>query len=208
VPDAVCIRWHKRRQRLIQRLLTASNTASIYMKYLIYLIAIIILLGVNLGLFNNLQIQSQIPNLLFLLTLFFALEKKDYDFFFIALISGIFLDFFSAGFFGGFTLAFLAVAFGAHLVAANLLVAELNWKTLSLALLGALVFFNLTLWAYGLAAFKLSFSLQYIGIKIFTSRFLASFFYNWLLLYPVYLFFTFLHNFVDNLNIRRRGVVR
>jgi cell shape-determining protein MreD len=177
-------------------------------KYLVYLIAIIILLGVNLGLFNSLQIQSQTPSLLFLLTLFFALEKKGYDFFFIALISGLFLDFYSAGFFGAFTLAFLVVSLLTHLFAANVLAAELNWKTLSLSLLGALVVFNLIIWAYGLMAFKLSFTSQYIGIKIFTSRFLINFLYDWLLLYPVYLYFTFLRNFTDNMDVRRRGVVR
>jgi len=178
------------------------------MKYPIYLIAIIILLGVNLGLFNSLQIQSQIPNLLFLLTLFFALEKKDYDFFFIALISGLFLDFYSGSFFGGFTLALLAVSLCAYLFATNVLVVEINWKTLSLALLAALVFLNLIIWAYQLAAFKLGLSFQYTGIKIFVSKFLVGFLYNWLLLYPVYMIFTFLHKFVDNLSIRRRGVIR
>ncbi len=161
-----------------------------------------------MGLFNNLQIQSQIPNLLFLLTLFFALEKKDYDFFFIALISGLFLDFYSGSFFGGFTLAFLVVSLCAHLFVTNVLLAELNWKTLSAVLLVALAFFSLIIWVYGLMAFKLSWTVQYTGIKIFISQFLVNFFYNWLLLYPVYLFFTFLRNFVDNMDIRRRGVVR
>jgi hypothetical protein len=136
------------------------------------------------------------------------MEKKDYDFFFIALISGLFLDFYSGSFFGGFTLAFLTVALCAHLFVTNVLVVDINWKTLSLALLAALVIFNIIVWAYGLVVFKLSFSPQYIGIKIFTSQFLIDFLYNWLLLYPVYLFFTFLRNFVDNLSIRRRGIIK
>jgi cell shape-determining protein MreD len=178
------------------------------MKYIVYLIAIIILLGINVGLFNSLQTQNQIPGLLFLLTLFFALEKKDYDFFFVAVVSGLFLDFYSAGFFGGFTLAFLAVSLCAHLLITNFFAAEFNWKTLSLALLVSLIVFNLIVWAYGLAAFKLNFSFQYTGIKVFVSQFLVSFLYDWLLLYPVYLYFTFLRNFVDNISIRRRGVVR
>jgi len=178
------------------------------MKYLIYLIAIIILLGINIGLFNSLQIQNQIPGLLFLLTLFFSLEKKDYDFFFVAMVSGLFLDFYSAGFFGGFTLAFLAVSLCAHLLMTNLFAAELNWKTLSLALLAALIVFNSIVWVYGLVVFKLNFGSQYTGIKVFVSQFSVNFLYDWLLLYPVYLYFTFLRNFVDNIAIRRRGVVR
>jgi cell shape-determining protein MreD len=84
------------------------------MKYLIYLFAIIILLAVNIGLFNNLQIKGQIPNLLFLMTLFFVLEKKSYDFFFISMVSGLFLDFFSTSFFGSFTVALLTLSLLLH----------------------------------------------------------------------------------------------
>lgn len=61
-------------------------------KYLIYFFAIVALLVLNLGLFNNLQIKGQIPNLLFLFSLCFALEKKSFDFFFVAFVSGLFLD--------------------------------------------------------------------------------------------------------------------
>jgi hypothetical protein len=178
------------------------------MKYLIYLIAIIILLGLNLGLFGSLQIQSQIPNLLFLLTLFFSLEKKDYDFFFVALVSGLFLDFYSAGFFGGFTLSLLVVSLLAHLFVTEILVVDINWKTLSFALLVALVIFNLILWFYGLVIFKLGLSSEFSGIKIFISQFPINFLYNWVMLYPLYLFFTFLRNFMDKLTVRRRGVIR
>jgi rod shape-determining protein MreD len=178
------------------------------MKYLIYLIAIIILLGLNLGIFNGLRLYGQMPNLLFLLALFFALEKQDYDFFFVALICGLFLDFYSAGFFGGFTLAFLAVGLCANLFINNILVLEMNWKSLSLTLLISLILFNLTLWLYQFLAFKLNWDSRYTGIGIFASHFFAGFIYNLLLLYPMYLCFTFLRGFVQNLNIRRRGVVR
>src|SRR3989344_6272424 len=102
------------------------------MKYLIYLISIIVLLGLNLGLFNNFQINGQIPNLLFLFCLCFSLEKSakggsasggiDYDFFFVSFISGLFLDFYSTSFFGGFTLAFLCLSFLLHLMATNVIV--------------------------------------------------------------------------------------
>src|ERR1700690_3255463 len=176
------------------------------MKYLVYLIAIIVLLGVNLGVFNYFPIKEQIPNLLLLLVLLFALEKKDFDFFFLAFVSGLFLDFYSAGFFGGFTLAFLAVSLAAHLVVDNIFVFEINWKTLSLSLLVGLAIFNLVIWAYGLLAYKLSWESEYINIGVYISHFPVNFLYNWLLLYPVYLFFTFLRSFVDNLSSHRRGV--
>lgn len=178
------------------------------MKYFIYLLTIIILLGLNLGLFQNFRIAGQMPNLLLLLLLFFVLEKKDFDFFFVALVSGLFLDFYSAGFFGAFTMAFLAVGLCLHLFATSVIVVNVNWKTLSLVLFICLTLFNLIVWAFGLLAFRLSWTGQYAGINIFASEFLAAFIYNWLMLYPIYSFFTFLRNFVDNLIIRRRGLVR
>ncbi len=177
------------------------------MKYLIYLLAIIILLGINLGLFNYLQIQNQMPNLLLLLTLCFALEKKDYDFFFIAFVSGLFLDFYSTGFFGQFTLAFLLAAFFLHIFA-NILALEQNFKTLSAALAVCVIFFNFFVWLYSFAAFKLNWTGEYLDFKMLLKGLAASLVYSWLLLYPVYLLSQFLKRSLDRLNQRSGGVVR
>jgi rod shape-determining protein MreD len=178
------------------------------MKYLVYLFAIFLLLSLNLGLFNNLQIKGQIPDLLFLMVLYFALEKEGYDFFFIALVSGLILDFYSSGFFGAYALAFLVLAFSLHIFAANMVVVELNWKTLSVALIFCLLALNIFIWLYGLLALKLNFTGTHSGFKLYISGFPYSLFYNWLLLYPVYLFSGALKRFVDNLSLKRRGVVR
>lgn len=175
------------------------------MKYLIYLFALIILLGINLGLFNNLQIRGQMPNLLFLLALYFALEKKDFDFFFVSLVSGLFLDFYSGGFFGGFTLGLLAVSLGLHIFASSLFVFELNWKTLSLALFFSLGLFNFLLWLYGLLVYKFNWTNEYVTFKIFLAAFPPSLIYNLLLLYPMYFCFNFLRRVVDGLSLKRRG---
>ncbi len=137
------------------------------MKYLIYFIAIIILLGLNLGIFNFFPIFGHVPNLLFLLSLFFALEKKDYDFFFTAFICGLFLDFYSAGFFGAFTLAFLTVSVAIHSFVNNVFVFEINWKTLSAALFTGMLFLTLIIWLYGLVVFKFSWTTQYTTFKVF-----------------------------------------
>ena len=145
------------------------------MKYFIYLLAIIILLGVNLGLFNNLQFGGQIPNFLLLLTVYFSLEKKDFDFFFIAFVCGVFLDFYSANFFGGYTLAFLATALALHIFVNYILVLEVNWKSLTGLIFCSLVLVNFLLWLYGLLAFKLNLAADYTGFKIYLDGFLAGF---------------------------------
>ncbi|HYV33994.1 MAG TPA: hypothetical protein VE973_04065 [Candidatus Limnocylindria bacterium] len=178
------------------------------MKYLFYILAIIILLGLNLGIFGNLQVQNQIPNLLLLLVICFSLEKKGFDFFFIAFISGIFLDSFSAGFFGGFTLSLITLGLLIHFLSNNLMVMEINWKSLIVLMLGSLVFVNFTLWLYGLISFKLNASPDYVNFHSFISGFAISFLYNLTLLYPMYLFYNILRNNIDSYSIRRRGVVR
>jgi hypothetical protein len=178
------------------------------MKYLIYVIAIIFLVGVNLGLFNNLQLFGQIPNLLLLFTLFAALEKKDYDFFFVAFICGIFLDFYSASFFGSFTISLLLLALCLHILANTLALFELNWKSLGLLLLAGLVLLDLFSWIYGFAAYQFNWAPNFIAFQSFVRAFPAIFIYNLLLLYPTFLFYNFVKKIIDNLSIRRRGVVR
>ncbi len=178
------------------------------MKYLIYLIAIIFLLTINLGLFNHLEIKGQIPNLLFLFTLCCVLEKEDFDFFFVALVSGILLDFYSADFFGAFTVAFLIISFFLHLFINKLMFLGLSWKSLSATLIFSLFSLNFMVWLYGLITFKLGWIGHATGFKVVLSGFLPALFYNVLLLYPVYVFAIFLKRFINNLYIRRRGVVR
>lgn len=177
------------------------------MKYLIYLIAIIMLIGINLGVFGNLQIKSQIPNLLLLFTLCASLEKKDFDFFFIAFFCGLFLDFYSASFFGSFTFGFLLVALALNFLANRLVMLELNWKSLTLMLLASMLVLNLFLWGYGLLAYKFNLARDFLSFKTFAGAFLVIFLYNLLLLYPVYLFYTFLKRIIDSLSRKNRSVV-
>lgn len=176
------------------------------MKYLVYILVIIGLVGLNIGLFNNLQIYGQIPNLLLLLVIYFCLEKKNFDFFFVAFFSGMVLDFFSTNFFGGYTLSFLIVALLLYFLVNNFLVFELNWKILSLLVLGSLILLNIILWLYGLLAFKFGLSTEYVGLKIYAAGFLASFFYNWILSYPMYLFSDFIKKFIENLEAKQRRI--
>ena len=177
------------------------------MKYLIYIISIIILLGINLGLFGNLQILSQVPNLLLLFTLCAALEKKNYDFLYIAFVCGIFLDFFSASFFGGFTLSFLFIALILNFLSNAFVLLELNWKSLSLILFGALLLLNLFLWVYGFIAFWLHWTGDFNNFKNFSGVFLINLLYNWVLLYPTFIYYSYVRRIIDGFEIRGRGVV-
>ena len=178
------------------------------MKYLIYLLAIILLLGLNIGLFNNLQFYGQAPNLLMLMIIFLALDKDDLSFFPVVFVAGLFMDAFSANFFGGWTLSFLILALLLNFLSSRLMVFELNWKSLTLLVCGAWFLLNFCLWVYGFFIFKANLMPDYTGIKIFYGNFLPGLIYNWLFIYPMYLFVNFLKTLVRNFTIHSRGVVR
>ncbi len=178
------------------------------MKYIIYFFAILLLLGLNVGLFENLKIFGQVPNLLFLFALYFALEKKTEEFFFVCFLSGVFLDFFSPGFFGAYTFSLLTSGLALHLFVSQFLATELNWKTLTLAIALCWLIFNLLFWLFGLAAFKFNWFYGYQDLKTASLNFFYGLIYNGFLFYPVYLFYNFLKNFVDKLSLRSRGIIK
>ncbi len=178
------------------------------MRYLIYIAVIVSLFGLNLGIFHNLQINNQIPNLLFLLSICFTLDNEGFDFFFIAFTSGIILDFYSTGFFGGYTLGLLIISVLMYLFINNILVIEVKFRSLAVSLLLALILLNVIVWLYGFTAYKLNITPSFISFKTYIDSFPINFFYNLFFIYPVYLFSSNLRLFVEKLNMRSKGVVR
>ncbi len=178
------------------------------MKYLIYLAALLVLAGFNVGIFRSLPLAGQVPNLLFLFVLCFVLEKKDYDFFFVAFFTGLFLDLYATGFFGGWTLGLLLVVVALHGFANWLTVVGLNWKSLGFVLTAALLLLNLELWLYGLVISRFNWSGSYVPLNAYVRAFLPQLLYDGLLLYPVYVYYNLIMRWVENLSLKRRGIVR
>lgn len=175
-------------------------------KYLIYTIAIILLFGINLGLFGNLSVFGQVPNLLFLLMIYFALEKKELDFFYIAFLSGLFLDFFSVHFFGGYTLSFLVLSAVLYSLTQNFILQDLNWKFLIGVLLGSMAVLQIFLWCYASAVAVMHLSAEPESLGVYFNNFVWNFLYNLLLFYPVYFYYGYLRKLVDLLTVKRRGM--
>ena len=70
------------------------------MKYLSYLFWLTILAGFNFGFFSNLSFFGAAPNLFLLFVVLAGSLKEDiFERLFIALIAGLFADYFSGGFF-------------------------------------------------------------------------------------------------------------
>jgi rod shape-determining protein MreD len=157
------------------------------MKYVVYLLVLIVLCGLNVGLAPFMQIRGQAPNLLFLLVLVFALDKNSFDFLFLAFFGGLFLDFYSGAFLGSFTFSLLLAGFLLNIAVRQLLVLEINLKYLSLILVPsqAVLFFGF--YFYNWIIFKAGLNPYFLNWKEFLPGFAVAFFYNLLLLYPVYI---------------------
>lgn len=158
------------------------------MKYLIYLLSIILLLGLNLGIFSGLALRSAAPNLLLLAVIIFAAEKHTNDFFFVAFFSGLFMDIFSGSFIGSFTLAFVSLSLIIHLLVSNVVAYDVNWKYLTALVLGGLLYVSLFVWLYGWLAFKAGWTGLQVDLAIFNTKFITRFLYNLLLVFPVYFY--------------------
>ena len=178
------------------------------MRYFIYLLSIFLFLVLNLGLLTLLPLFGQIPNLLFLFVLCSALGKKEYDFMFIALVSGILLDFFSPLFFGGFTFAFLSIALAVYLFSNFVFAIELSFRTLGISTVFAWVALNLIVWLWQLTSFKLGLSPYYVNFGVTAQGLLTGLVYNLLLLYPMYVVYDYLMHKLQNYEVRSRGVVK
>ena len=173
------------------------------MKYLLYTIAIILLLAINVGLFGLFPLYGAVPNLLFLFLLFFSLNKRIYDYFFIAFLAGMFLDFYAATAVGSFIFSFLFLAFVLHEVVEKVAVFEVDWK-LQIALMAAsLQLLDLLLWLYNFLAFKFGWSVIAVSLRVLEGGFAPQFIYNLILFYPMYLLYENIQNLLQRLASRK-----
>ena len=102
------------------------------MKYVVFTIAVFVLLAFNselARLFLNTPVRF---NLLLLFVVFSALDKKDTIFLFLAFFCGLVLDAFHSAPFGSFLLSFIVIASALNKVAKTFWVYELNWKFIAL----------------------------------------------------------------------------
>ncbi len=162
------------------------------MKKLILFVSIIILFGLNIGIFPYLKIFGTVPNLLLLFLIFFVLEKKDNEIYFVAFFSGLFLDFTSGWLIGGYTFSLLFVAFILSFISYRLAIFKISLKSISLAIVFCLLVSKIVVLAFGFLAFKFNLWPVEVRVGLIRPEIFAEIFYNLLLAYPIYLFTRFI----------------
>lgn len=164
------------------------------MKYLIYIVSIIVLIGIQVGLFSELRFFSAVPNLSLLLVIGFCLQREDTDAFFIAILSGFFLDYNSGLLLGSFASVFFIVALILHMVLHSLVVFEVSIKYLVSITIGVTIFVQVYIWLIHMVGFHYGWSSLYVDPYVLKTPLFATIFYNCLLAYPMYLAATWLKN--------------
>lgn len=156
------------------------------MKYLAYFFWLAILTGINFGIFANLRLFDTVPNLLFLFVILSASLKTDlFERLSVAFLAGLFADFWSGGFFGGFTLAFLCVVLVLEGFRSAFSLMEMDWKYFFGVCFGAYILVDLLLWTYNFLAFRVGWTEFYVALSGIVRKWPAGIFYNSILLYPL-----------------------
>lgn len=156
------------------------------MRYFFYFIFLALICGISVGLAFKIPVYGQSPNLLLLVVFVYSLDKTEDDFLLFAFLAGIFLDVFSGSLIGSFTFPFLLTSFVTRQIAENFLWLDRGRKTLPILLLPFMAIF------YGFY-FSVNFALKSSAVGIFGANYLPfardlliAYFYNLILLFPVY----------------------
>lgn len=156
------------------------------MKYLLYMVAVVVLLGINVGVFPSLKLMYGMPNLLMLFVMVLSLEVGDRDYLPVAFAAGLFLDFYSGVPVGGFALAFMLLGLIMQAVSSRYLVLELNWKNLLAFMAASYVFTHTFIWLYSTLLHRFGLTQVVVEFPVLWQKLLPELLYNALLLFPIY----------------------
>ena len=177
------------------------------MKYTIYFIIIILLVGLNVGLFKYIPFFGAVSNLLLLFVVGVSLQREAEESLFIAFISGIFLDYYNGLFIGSFAISFLSVSIIIYFFIHQLVVFELSWRYLFTIVTLSTIFTACLVWALNVLAIHFNFPAAFIDTSELHFHLMAEVIYNLLLAYPLYLLATYLKNFFLNLQGRAHRII-
>jgi len=173
------------------------------MKYLIYLLAVIILVALTQGVLRQFAVFGVVPDLLFLLVVGLALAGRPMQQLIIAaILAGVFADLSSGLLAGSFILGYALAAVAVSAASENWLAWREHWWYLPLSLLSALLMLYIWLGVYNFLALLVSQG-AVLHSAVLAHQFLPAFFYNLLLFYPMYFFAAWLARRADRLDARQ-----
>lgn len=169
------------------------------MKYFIYFFVILCLVGITGGVFDVFPLFRSVPQLLLVFVAVIAVERKNLDYIFVALVSGIFMDALTGVAFGSYTLSYFAAALLIRLVFQDFLLVSNAWKHLPWIVVIATIVQHIWVWLYNgsLARFLQSVPAFTFSEIILLS--LGSSLYTVVLFLPSYWLFEQLNQYLNRL---------
>lgn len=174
------------------------------MKYFVYLITVLISIGLTAGIFSLFPILRGTPQLLLILILVIAVERKNLDFIFIAVVAGIFLDFLTSLAFGSYTLSFVFLGFCARYVFREYLITSNTWKHLPWIISVAIIIQYLWFWIYNALLFRFDQLAVPIGLIDIILTSFGAIIYTGVLFLPVYWVIEKISQFIETLDLKKK----
>ncbi len=156
------------------------------MKYVLYLLSIVILAGLNSGGLKPLAIAGVVPNLLLLAVISVSFDRENKDYLWFALVAGVFFDFFSTVPMGSFTIPFILVALMLRFFITNVAVYELSFKYILSLTVAAVLGYHGLFMAYYFIFSSMSGIPSLLSAKELLVKLPYQVAYNVVLLLPVY----------------------
>ncbi len=118
------------------------------MKYFLYLISLIVVLVFNFGILEPIGLGLAVPSVLLLVIICIGTEYGSLDFFFFALLGGLWMDLYFALPIGSFSGAYVFCGLASYTMYQRLSSNQFSAKYYLIFIAGAQLFLLIWLWAY------------------------------------------------------------
>ncbi len=174
------------------------------MKYLIYTVVILFLVGITAGGFHHFSILRGVPQLVMLLLIIVAAERKNTDYMFVALVGGVLIDFSTSVAFGSFTLSFLVLGFLSKFLFEDMLLARSPLKHIPWIVSAAIALQYAWVWLYNGTLVR--FDTAFLPLRLSDAMIIAigAIIYTLILLFPAYWAIEKLNDYIEHLEQRKK----
>lgn len=156
------------------------------MKYIIFIIVVGAIIGVTFGLFSSWGWNGLVPDLILLLVIALALTADYFDYLFLSIIGGFWLDVVYGLPIGSFTIPLLVCGTISSFLIRKRLFSEIHWYHFVGAIAAATILLKLWIWGYSNTLFLFNWYHLAVSGKQMLSNISLSLIANILLAYPVY----------------------
>lgn len=156
------------------------------MRFILYIVLIGAIIGITFGLFGSWGYHGLVPDLILLIVIALSLVFDDFDFLFVALVGGFWMDVVYSLPIGSFTIPFILCGLASSQLLRKWLFSDIQWYHFVGVIIAATLFLKLWLWGYtNLLLFFQWHMFALSGKQILKNLFLAVI-ANVVLAYPVY----------------------